>query len=507
MNLTTMLGQKLIFGFHGAELPEEFIRLVKTYKIGNVILFQRNVRSARQIRRLCRAVTELIRSETGYPPFIVIDQEGGMVTRLPPEGVNVPCAMALAATGDPENARLASQIIIRQLRGMGANFNMAPVVDVNSNPQNPVIGVRSFSDDPQTVSAFAARAISPYPGSGVLCCAKHFPGHGDTAVDSHLGLPRVDKSLEELEELELIPFRAAAKAGVDAIMVSHVMFPRLEPDYPSTMSRAIVTGLLKEKLGYQGLIFTDCLEMLAIQDHYGTPQGTVASIQAGVDLAEISSTIALEWAAAEAVNQAALDGAFDLEEIAASVEKILSYKAKLYPELLESDLGWESDRAASRAMSRQAVSLCAGTPFRPDETTFFCGCADYRASNVVNEPESRRTFPDYMAAAFGTAGCTTSANPDATEIAAVAQEARGHSSIVLSTCNAHLFPGQLALAQALAKTGKPLMVAALRNPYDISQLPRCQCALAAYDYTPASLAALEEIFRGAPAVGRCPVKL
>ena len=159
MTIQQMLGQKLVFGFHGTELSEEFISLVKEYKIGNVILFLRNVQSADQLRRLCAQIQELIQAETGYPALIIIDQEGGMVTRLPQDAVNVPCAMALAATGDPENARRASEITIRQLRGLGANFNMAPVLDVNNNPQNPVIGIRSFGDDPQLVAAFGRAAL------------------------------------------------------------------------------------------------------------------------------------------------------------------------------------------------------------------------------------------------------------------------------------------------------------------------------------------------------------
>ena len=225
MTLTQMLGQKLVFGFHGTSLTPEFKALIRKYKIGNVILFLRNVESADQLRRLCDEIRALILEETGYPPFIIIDQEGGMVSRLPKDAVNVPGAMALAATGNPENARLASEITIRQLKGLGANFNMAPVLDVNSNANNPVIGVRSFGDDPEAVAAFGCASLAPYRGSGVLCCAKHFPGHGDTAVDSHLGLPRVDKTEQELEALELIPFRRAIAQGVPAIMMSHVLFP------------------------------------------------------------------------------------------------------------------------------------------------------------------------------------------------------------------------------------------------------------------------------------------
>ena len=169
MEIREMLGQKLVFGFHGTQLTEEFKALIRRYKIGNVILFLRNVESASQLRQLCSEIQTLIREETGYPAFIIIDQEGGMVSRLPEDAVDVPGAMALAATGDPENARLASKITIRQLRGLGANFNMAPVLDVNSNPANPVIGVRSFG---MTRSGWRLSAVPPLrPMKIAGCCA------------------------------------------------------------------------------------------------------------------------------------------------------------------------------------------------------------------------------------------------------------------------------------------------------------------------------------------------
>lgn len=508
MTIKQMLGQKLIFGFHGESLPEEFIRLIREYKIGNVILFLRNVKSADQLRSLCSEIQSVILEETGYPAFIVIDQEGGMVSRLPRDAVNVTGAMALAATGDPENARKASEITIRQLRGLGPNFNMAPVLDVNSNPQNPVIGVRSFGDDPEAVAAFGAAAIRPYENSGVLCCGKHFPGHGDTAVDSHLGLPRVDKTLAELEQVELVPFRRAIQAGIPAIMISHVLFPRLEEkEVPCTMSRRIVTSLLKEQMGYSGLILTDCMEMGAIRDFYGTPEGTVAAIRAGVDLAEISSTLSLEWEAARAVNQAAEQGKLDLEEIRASVEKILAYKKRLYPEINAALCNRAEDLTMSRELARQAVTCCAGIPPVANEHTFFCGCADYRTSGVGNAQSGTVSFARYMADAFGASGLVTAKDPDPVEIAAAVRQAEPFGQIILCTCNAHLFRGQLALAEALAKTGKPLTVVALRNPYDLPLLPDCQCKIAAYDYSVPGFRALEEIFRGGVMTGISPVKL
>lgn len=510
MELTVkqMLGQKLVFGFHGEHMSEEFISLVKEYKIGNVILFLRNVKSAQQLRRLCGEIQELIQKETGYPAFIIIDQEGGMVTRLPEDAVNVPGAMALAATGEEDNARLASQITIRQLRGLGPNFNMAPVLDVNNNPQNPVIGVRSFGDDPQRVAAFGEAAIAPYLGSGVLCCGKHFPGHGDTAVDSHLGIPRVDKTEQELEQLELIPFRRAIAAGIPAIMISHVLFPNIGTEQvPCTMSRYFITDLLKKKLGFQGLVLTDCMEMLAIQEHYGTPEGTVAAIKAGVDLAEISSSIHLLWGAAKAVNEAAQRGEFDMEEIRASVDKILRYKQQLFCQPEPSLCNLEQDRALAQSMARQAITHCGGQIPLADSRTFFCGCADYRASGAGNEDGSAGTFVDFMRSAFGAPGLVTSKNPDADEIRQAALQAQSWDQVVLATCNGHLFQGQIALAQALAETGRPLTVVALRNPYDIPLLPQSACRLAAYDYSRYTFQALEEIFRGGPVTGTAPVAL
>lgn len=508
MTMRELLGQKLVFGFHGTSLTAEMKALIREYKIGNVILFLRNVERAEQLRALCEEIQNLIQEETGYPAFIIIDQEGGMVSRLPRDAVNVPGAMALAATGNPENARRASEITIRQLKGLGANFNMAPVLDVNSNPNNPVIGVRSFGDDAEKVADFGCAALKPYENSGVLCCIKHFPGHGDTAVDSHLGLPRVDKTWEELEQLELIPFRRAIQAGAPAVMMSHVLFPNIETEQlPCTMSRKMITGMLREKMGFEGLVLTDCMEMGAIQDHFGTPAGVVASIKAGVDLAEISSSFELEKASAEAVNQAAERGELDRKELEASVQRILRFKEQLYKETEPERCNNARDRAASEDMSRQAISRVGGTPFLADENTFFCGCRDYRASGAGNEDGNAAAFPEYLAKVFGGRSLITSKEPDAAEIRRVVEQAKDCEKMILGTCNGHLFRGQLELARALAETGKPMAVAAMRNPYDLSALPEGVWKLACYDYSQAALQALAEVFRGAPAQGRCPVGL
>ena len=510
MNMTVreMLGQKLIFGFHGTELPEEFQALVREYKIGNVILFARNIVSAEQLRRLCAQIQALVREVTGYPAFIVIDQEGGGVSRIPDDAVNVPGAMAIAATGDPDSARIAAEITVRQLRGLGPNFNMAPVLDVNTNPQNPVIGVRSFGDDPNYAAQFGVAAIRAYENAGIYRCGKHFPGHGDTSVDSHLGLPKIEKTLEELEEAELIPFRRCIEAGIPAIMSSHILFPKIETEnVPCTMSRTFITGLLKEKLGFRGLIFTDCLEMHAIQTYYGSAKGAVAAIKAGVDMAELSHTISLMWETARAVNEAAEAGEFDLDEIRQSVEKILKVKESILVQPEPELCNRPEDRETVQALSRKAITCCAGTPFLPDEDTFFCGCGNYQVSPAANPDEQALPFPEHMAAAFGGGSMTTTLKPGEEEIAAAVKAAAPYVRILLGTINANMFPEQLALAQALAATGKELTVVALGSPYELPLLPDCTCKIAAYEYSVPCFRALEEVFRGGAVTGRLPVRL
>ncbi|MDR3139523.1 MAG: glycosyl hydrolase family 3, partial [Treponema sp.] len=195
MTVAEKTGQRFALGFAGKTLPPEFRRLVKEYKAGNVILFRENLESASQARRLTDEIRALIGEETGFPPFIALDQEGGVVTRLPGDMVNVPGAMALAAAGDSRAVYEAARITAGELERIGVNLNLAPVLDVNSNPDNPVIGVRSFGSKPELAAALGARAVQAYADAGLLCCGKHFPGHGDTATDSHLDLPRVDKDL------------------------------------------------------------------------------------------------------------------------------------------------------------------------------------------------------------------------------------------------------------------------------------------------------------------------
>lgn len=202
--------------------------------------------------------------------------------------------MAIASTGRPENAYAAGRITAREMRALGINFNLAPVLDINNNKQNPVINVRSYGDTAEVVTEYGLQMLRGLKDGGVLAAIKHFPGHGDTAVDSHLGLPSIDKSLEALEELELKPFRAAIDSGAECLTSAHILFPAIENNQvPATMSKAIITDLLKHRMGYEGLVISDCLEMDAIQKYYGTAEGAVGALKAGVHLLFISHSAQL----------------------------------------------------------------------------------------------------------------------------------------------------------------------------------------------------------------------
>ena len=502
------IGQRLVFGFHGPVIPDSFRSLVHEYKIGNVILFRHNVVNNSQLRMLCAEIQQLIMAETGHSAFIAIDQEGGMVSRLGEDAIAVPGNMAVAATGDPASARIAAQITSHQLRGLGINMNLAPVLDVNSNAHNPVIGVRSYGDDPLCVARFAREAVFGYADAGICCCGKHFPGHGDTAVDSHIGLPCVDKSLSDLERCELIPFRAAIEAGIPAIMSSHILFPELkDSDIPATMSRRIMHDLLREKLGFNGLVLSDCMAMDAIRRHYGAPQGALAAMNAGVDLVFVSSDEDLQRKTAAFLCESAQTDALDSGEMQASLQRILRFKAQYaYTDALPELVGQAQDAEASARLHRCAVTHVGGVLFKPDTHTFFCGPEDYRASLVGNSAAAIKAAPLLFESIYGGGAAVCGKDPDSAEIGRIVNQAAAYDKMMLFTCNGHLFSGQITLAKALSALNKPMMIAALRNPYDLVMLPDIG-KIAVYDYSLSALHALMDALNTNQFYGHLPIHL
>jgi beta-N-acetylhexosaminidase len=338
-------GRLVMVDIEGPVLDAETAAFLQQHGVRAVCLFRKNLGSEDRIR----ALTAALREALGPQALIAIDQEGGSVVRattLP----QAPSAMALGAAGDPALARDVGAAVARGLRHLGINWNFAPVLDVNSNPANPVIGERSFGADPDAVARLAGAWMQGALDQGVACCVKHFPGHGDTHEDSHHALPVVDKSLAALQALELRPFAALA-GRAPALMTAHIVYPQLDPDRPATLSPVLLTGLLRERLGYRGVVITDALMMDAVRRRWGHAAAAVLALQAGADMVLAQGSRAEQLATLQALDAAAQDGRLDAARLRASAARLDALAAR-WPAAMQ-DLG-AAQRAADEALMRAA---------------------------------------------------------------------------------------------------------------------------------------------------------
>ncbi|MDN3919728.1 beta-N-acetylhexosaminidase [Roseateles violae] len=317
-------GQLVMVDIPGKRLDAETAAFLREHQIRAVCLFRKNLGSEDEIRRL----TADLRAVMGEQALIGIDQEGGSVIRatsLP----QAPAAMALGAVGDEALAEEVGAAVARGLRHLGINWNFAPVLDVNNNPANPVIGERSFGEDPALVTRMARAWMRGSLREGVACCVKHFPGHGDTHVDSHHALPTVDKTEAELEALELIPFRALSPEA-PAMMTAHIVYPQIDPEHPATLSHKILSGILRQRMGYRGVVITDALMMKAVHERYGHARAAVLALQAGADMPLAQGSQAEQAAAIEAIAAALADGRLTTAQLQAAQQR-LDALAEAYP--------------------------------------------------------------------------------------------------------------------------------------------------------------------------------
>ncbi|PKY08347.1 putative beta-N-acetylglucosaminidase, partial [Aspergillus campestris IBT 28561] len=326
--LQTKVGQLFAVGFHGLTPSPEIKTLIHEHALGGIVLFKRNISDVAQLQSLTRALQEEARL-AGHerPLFIGIDQENGLVTRIsPPIAAQMPGPMALGATYSPESAYDAGVITGQTLQFFGINMNYAPVCDVNSEPLNPVIGVRSPGDDPEFVGRFASATARGLREQKVIPSVKHFPGHGDTAVDSHYGLPVITKSRDELGRCELVPFRRAAAEGVESVMTAHISLPAIgDGRLPATLSPDVL-NILRKDMQYDGMIITDCLEMDGIRATYGTEQGAVLSLGAGSDSIMICHTYNVQVAAIKQVCEAVQSGQIPQSRLDEAYRRVTTLK-------------------------------------------------------------------------------------------------------------------------------------------------------------------------------------
>jgi beta-N-acetylhexosaminidase len=346
-----LAGGLITTGIPGSELDIYTRRVLTTMRPSGVILFRRNFHDVEQLRAL---VADLHRLPG--PPLVSIDHEGGRVMRLGPPFTHFAAAADIGCCDSPEVAEAVGRAMARELASVGIDIDFAPVLDVDSNPANPVIGDRSFGNDPDRVARLAVAFLRGMLGGGVLPCGKHFPGHGDTDRDSHSELPTVQRSRDALERIELAPFRAAIAASVPMLMTAHVVYPALDPASPATLSRPILSELLRGKLGFEGVIVSDDLQMKAIRDHLCLDDAVVAALQAGVDWLLIGNDLDAAASAATSIARALERGELERRGAAAAAARIASLRRRA-PTQLPCSLPAPDHRALDERIRRTAAGL------------------------------------------------------------------------------------------------------------------------------------------------------
>jgi beta-N-acetylhexosaminidase len=327
LTLDEKIGQLLFLGFGGKVMDETISSFLRDKKPGAVALFARNIKTPEQTMDLIRAVRE--HDPAGVPIFISVDQEGGNVVRLH-EATIPPSNMAIGATGSTELAERMGRALGKDLALMGFNMNLAPVLDVNSNPANPVIGIRSFGGSPELVATMGVAFTHGMQAEGVVAVAKHFPGHGDTSTDSHFAMPQIDHDRDRLFAVELRPFARSLAEGLDALMTAHISLPRIaeEPEMPATVSENVLGKILRDELGYQGLVITDGLEMEGIVSKYGSGEAAVRAVLAGADMVMVLWFPERKNEVHRALKDAVVSGRISKERLDRSVRRVLAAKAR-----------------------------------------------------------------------------------------------------------------------------------------------------------------------------------
>ncbi|MFE9643646.1 glycoside hydrolase family 3 protein [Streptomyces sp. NPDC006365] len=536
MTLEEKVGQLFVMRVYGhsatapdqadidANLKEIGVRtaaeLIAEYHVGGIIYFAwaHNTRDPHQIADLSNGIQRAsLGQPRGLPVLISTDQEHGIVARVGKPATLLPGAMALGAGRSRSDARRAGQIGGAELRAMGIRQDYAPVADVNVNPANPVIGVRSFGADPQAVAALVAAQVKGYQSSRVAATAKHFPGHGDTETDSHYGFPVIEHTEAQWAELDAPPFQAAIAAGIDSIMTAHIMVPALDPSGdPATLSRPILTGILRERLGYDGVVVTDSLGMEGVRTKYGDDRVPVLALKAGVDQLLNPPKLDVAW---NAVLAAVRGGELTEARLDESILRVLRLKSKLG--LLKDP--YVSARGVDRVVGipahlRAADRIADGTTTllvnsggllplsrRTHQKVLVVG-ADPASPSGTTGPPTTVLAGALEELGFAATALSTGTAPSAATIAQAVAAARDADAVVVGTYNVTATSSQKTLVGELLATGRPVVAVAVRNPYDVAQLPEVQAYLATYSWTDVELRAAARVIAGRiePA-GRLPV--
>ncbi|WP_407271573.1 beta-N-acetylhexosaminidase [Radiobacillus sp. PE A8.2] len=527
ISLQRKVGQLLVIGFDGKSVPKHISELIYQYQIGGIILFGRNIGTPQEVLSL---TTELQREakQAGYeyPLLICLDQENGVVRRLG-EGTTVfPGSMAIGATNNPNHAYEVGLATGKELKALGINWNLAPVADVNNNPVNPVISVRSFGESPEKVATFTKEAMKGMQDAGVVTTLKHFPGHGDTAVDSHLDLPVIPHTINRLQAVELKPFTEAIKAGADTIMTAHIYFPSIEdnPGVPATLSQKVITGLLREQLGFQGVVTTDCMEMNAIANRIGTEKGAVAAIQAGVDLVMISHTQEKQQGAINEIIASIKEGTIAEGVIDQSIKRINTMKQKYLGwdeiSLMETNpvvpnlVGSKQHQQLADQVYKESVTVVRNDDMIPlllsKDNSVLVVQPDNGTTMQVEDKRYASLSLDKAIQEYHSLVDVYQVSKQMTEkeISKIINKAKNYHTVIVGTSSIQAGSTQITLIEKLIDNAIPVIVVAMRSPYDFNYLPKIPVYINTYEFSfPALQIAAGVIFGKVQVSGRSPVTL
>ena len=515
MTLEEKMGQLFIFGVGGREVGELPKAHIQKRFAGGFVLYEKNIRLPEQVAALTTELQKLSKATSrGIPLFIAIDQEGGKVSRFKKGITTLPGNMALGATRSQELAEKAGDITGIELAVLGINVNFAPVLDVNTNPRNPAIGVRAFGDSQKLVSQLGAAYIRGIQRHGVIATAKHFPGHGDTNADSYKKLPMVTKEKQHIEKVDLAPFRAAIDAGVGAIMTAHVHYPELDIHSAATLSHTILTRTLRQRLGFDGIIITDDLEMKAIEEQQDIGTAAVTAIQAGADMLLVPWTYKKQQAVYNAVRKALRNRIITNARLNKSVRRILMSKNAIglfertfehieNPQAINSPLaviGSKKHKDIAQTIAAQSITIVKNTPgilpmdpepkspvliispSRNFSNTFLKGHTDLTHVKTLIIPQQVIT-QQYVSHLMASKPSAMIIGIDRLQHAKLVHE----------------------LSQ---KTAIPIVAISIASPYHLRECPNVECAIAAYDDNFFSLqAAVDVLFGKKQATGKLPVLL
>lgn len=498
MNVEEKVGQVLMAHLHGEEANEDAKALIQGAQVGGIIYYNwaNGLTSPAQVKQLSDGLQKLAKgTRLSLPLLIAADQEGGVVARLNKGFTIFPGNKALAMTGNPDFAEQSAEIIGQELLAVGINMNLAPDVDVNCNPRNPIIGVRSFGDSPETVVAFGNRALEGYRKSGVISSIKHYPGHGDVGIDSHHDLPVVNKSKEELSKIEFFPFAQLASQA-DTVMTAHVLVPVLDPDHCATLSSKILTFLRKE-LGFQGAVLSDSLVMQGVLKDTGTvDEAAIRALIAGCDLLILGGRqllggeVKYEMTAADvqrvhkSLVEAVKKGRISEERLNEAVQRVLKLKERTFPHL-----GIDVIKTAGNETLANTIASLALRVVKRDPACL--ASLSHKKIAVFAPHVTQESIQETSLLKLGKESVPLflDLNPSEVEIDVAQKNAKAADVILFCSYNAWKNPSQTALIQKLLETGKPFILLALRDPLDAALFPKAHVSITTFSPTTPSIQA------------------